>query len=51
MAKVITNLFERLSGKIAGLNFRTRKFGTIELGIKRIPFNPQTAAQLQQRDR
>lgn len=49
MAIVTTPLFNRISGSAAGVDFRTRRNGKIEIGEKRIPTNPQSNRQLEVR--
>jgi len=51
MAKIETQLFSSIRGKVKNVCFRLRKNGVIELSKNRIPANPKTEAQLTQRDK
>jgi len=48
--KAKSPLFNELRKGMGNLDIRTRKNGAIELGLKRIPANPQTEAQQEWRD-
>ena len=50
MALAKTPLFDRISGSEAGVDFRTRRNGKIEIAKKRIPSNPQSTEQTNTRN-
>lgn len=49
MAKVKSHIAHSIRGKTANLEFRVRRNRVIELAKKRIPSNPRTEAQQEQR--